>query len=475
VAPSPLALPFAGSPNRCPAIASNEATLLVFAHDVLCCHLWRTNQLRAGKFSRSEWLAGNRLSLTLLIVSTAPTSGAGSFFMPFISWSTALDAAFTFELKSWAFSRNRSSRRPEELRGEDLRIAEDVLAANQRKFELLAADVRSEYAQVVAIDERLGVLREDLRKYQNAKRLKDRGGFGQLKVVEGVCPTCNQPIKDALLAQDRPANPMSLEDNISFLHDQIGTFQEIREESRSALTAKEEQLQTIRRRVEESSTIVRDHKRMLRSDAEAPSVAAIREELFLEQRLDDLKASQQIFNVLLTKFGQMAKRWTSIQSRLKEIRSSGLSAEDSAKIIKLTDLYLEQLKDYGFSSYPLEEIALSSESYRPIVNGYEMGLTSASDAIRSIWAYLIGMLEVRREFETNHIGFIIFDEPKQQSAADLSFAALLKRAANSKSSGQQVIFSTSEKRERFDEMLKKLDCTRKNFDGKMLTPMSQLS
>ena len=73
--------------------------------------------------------------------------------------------------------------------------------------------------------------------------------------------------------------------------------------------------------------------------------------------------------------------------------------------------------------------------------------------------------------DTNHIGFIVFDEPKQQSAADFSFAALLKRAATSKANGQQVIFSTSEKPERLDAMLDGLDCACIKFDGKMLVPM----
>lgn len=356
---------------------------------------------------------------------------------------------------------------------DDLRKAENLLAAAQQSFEELASDVRSERAQVIAIDERLTVLREDMRKYQNAKRLKDRGGFSQMKVVEGICPTCNQPIKDALLDQDRPANPMSLEDNIAFLHDQVETFQEMREESRSALTAKEKQFETIRNSVVELSALVRDYKRMLRSDGEAPSAAAIREELQLEQRLETLTEAQKVLETLVSKFADMAKRWTVIQSRLKVIVSSGLSEEDSAKLTRLNKLYLQQLGEYGFSSYPLAEISLSPESYRPTVNQYEMGLTSASDAIRSIWAYLLGMLEVARSFKTNHIGFIVFDEPKQQSAADFSFAALLTRAATSKAKGQQVIFSTSEKRERLDDMLKNLDCKYIKFDGKMLTPMPQ--
>jgi len=355
---------------------------------------------------------------------------------------------------------------------EDLRKAENAQYEAQQRFDELASDVRAEQAQVIAIDERLTVLREDMRKYQNAKRLQVRGGFSQMKVLEGICPTCNQPIKDALLSQDRPANPMSLEDNIAFLHDQVETFREMREESRSALSAKEKQLETMRGMVLNHSALVRDYKRMLRTDAEAPSAAAIREEIQLEQRLESLMEAQKSLGDTLGKFADMASRWTKIQSRLKEIVSKGLSVGDTAKINRLNKLYLEQLNEYGFSSYPIGEISLSHETYRASVNGYELGLTSASDAIRSIWAYLLGMLEVTRTFiDANHIGFIVFDEPKQQSAADFSFAALLKRAATSKAKGQQVIFSTSEKRERLDEMLKGLDCNYIKFDGKMLAPM----
>ncbi|MBA4105833.1 MAG: hypothetical protein C0485_08750 [Pirellula sp.] len=356
---------------------------------------------------------------------------------------------------------------------EDLRKAEQSLAEVEKIVDDLTGDVRSEGAQVMAIDERLSALREDLQKYQNAKKLRDRGGFSRMKVVDGICPTCNQPVKDALLPQDRPANPMSLEDNIAFLHDQVKTFQEMREESRLALVAKQKQLQALRTSLAEMSTRVRDYKRMLRSDVEAPSAAAIRQEIQLEQRLEVLGDAQSVLAGITQKFSDIANRWTIMRSRLKAILSKGLSEEDSVKLSRLNRVYLEQLAAYGFSSYPLNEVSLSSDTYRPSVNQYEMGLTSASDAIRSIWAYLLGMLEIARSFKMNHIGFVIFDEPKQQSAADFSFAALLARASTSKTSGQQVIFSTSEKRERLDSMVENIDCNYIKFDGKMLTPLSR--
>lgn len=59
----------------------------------------------------------------------------------------------------------------------------------------------------------------------------------------------------------------------------------------------------------------------------------------------------------------------------------------------------------------------------------DLGITSASDAIRVVWAYLLGMLEVARVKDTNHPEFLVFDEPKQQMAtfSFLPFPSLVWR------------------------------------------------
>ena len=75
---------------------------------------------------------------------------------------------------------------------------------------------------------------------------------------------------------------------------------------------------------------------------------------------------------------------------------------------------VSQLESYNFSSFLIEQLSISRESYRPTRDGYDVGLTSASDTIRMIWAYLLAMLEVDRKVQTSHLGFLIFDEPRQQ-------------------------------------------------------------
>ena len=111
----------------------------------------------------------------------------------------------------------------------------------------------------------------------------------------------------------------------------------------------------------------------------------------------------------------------------------------------LRDVLVEQLAAYRFSSVELDELAISPETYQPSFEGIDLGFdVSASDWIRIIWAYLLGLLEVSRTHETNHPKILVFDEPGQQSTDPVSLDQLMNRAAESRAFGEQVIVATSE-------------------------------
>lgn len=352
-----------------------------------------------------------------------------------------------------------------------LRQSEDQLSEVERKLSELVRTTNEERAHILAVDERLGALREDLRKNQDTKRLIERGGISQLPTSKGKCPTCGQAIKDALLPQDRPSNPMTINENVIFIRDQINTFQEMREDSRRVLVANEERIHVLRQDIVSLSSLIRAQKQTLRSDADAPSAAAIREQLLLEQRRDVYVHSQTLIDAELEVFEGIVKEWIGVQAGLRKIKGDGLSDDDKTKLREFNKVFLAQLKEYGFKSYPLEDISISQENYRPSLAGYELGLTSASDTIRTIWAYLLGMLELARTNDSNHLGLVLFDEPKQQSAADFSFEQLLKRAAQCLKSGQQVIFATSEKEDRLDAMLVGVTCNYLKFHDLIISPV----
>jgi hypothetical protein len=105
--------------------------------------------------------------------------------------------------------------------------------------------------------------------------------------------------------------------------------------------------------------------------------------------------------------------------------------------------------------------------------GFDLGFNlSASDMIRTIWAYLYGLMEVARTGETNHLGLLVLDEPRQQQADKVSFAQFAKRAAGTGAERQQVVFLTSEDPQTLAAMLTGVAHQYINFDGKMIQPMA---
>jgi hypothetical protein len=133
---------------------------------------------------------------------------------------------------------------------------------------------------------------------------------------------------------------------------------------------------------------------------------------------------------------------------------------------------LQQLaREFGFSTFPAEELTIDDDSYRPQKEGYEIGFeTSASDAIRLKWAYQLGLLEVCRSHATNHPGMLLLDEPRQQSSSKVSFGRLLERAASHQRGDQQVIVSTSEDFDTLTPILERLQCRKTVFEGYVLQP-----
>jgi hypothetical protein len=127
------------------------------------------------------------------------------------------------------------------------------------------------------------------------------------------------------------------------------------------------------------------------------------------------------------------------------------------------------VKSFGFSTFPVDELGVAEDSFRPEKQGFEIGFElSASDAIRLKWAYQLALLELARYHHTNHAGVLFFDEPRQQETKKASVEHLFRRAVHAREHGQQVIFATSEDREQIDAFLQGLDVNLVAFEGKIV-------
>jgi hypothetical protein len=343
---------------------------------------------------------------------------------------------------------------------------------NARRNSLFRAR-QTEVAQRTSVARRLAALEEDLQKNLDAQKLRNFGSKTSDKFAPDYCPTCSQPIQDTLLAQQASAAVMRIEDNIEYIRSQRTIFQRLSAQVEAAIANIERKLLAATSEVNETNARLRALRADLVAPSHSPSTAAIEARLRTENRLQTLEDVQQRFEEHKLSLVALAQRYAELLAARRALPADRLSEDDRTKLDRFTHVVRQQANHYGFSTFAAREIDISPENFRPQKEGFEIGFElSASDAIRLKWAYLLALMELSRDDITNHPGFVVFDEPRQQATREISFHALLKRASEAKSFHQQVIFATSESRERLSDYLNNIECSFLPFDGYILTHLS---
>ncbi len=81
-------------------------------------------------------------------------------------------------------------------------------------------------------------------------------------------------------------------------------------------------------------------------------------------------------------------------------------------------------------------------------------------------------LSASHDSKTNHPGLVVFDEPRQQEAAEASVAGLLSEASRIANGRSQILIATSEDLPKVKGFLEGIECQLLVFDGKMIAPIS---
>lgn len=357
----------------------------------------------------------------------------------------------------------------------DLAHTEAIVREKEVLLSRLLNTLELENEEIEATKQRLATIKDDLIRNKDAKTLRDMGSKQIIDLNEGHCPICHQTIQDSLVPLEAKQSVMSLDENISFLDEQRKTFELVLVDSQRVAFARERQVVALRKEISDFRTQIRTLRRTLISDGRLPSEEAIRARIELERAIEQDTEVEDRFQKVLEEFSVKSKEWDAIEKELAKLPKSDVTEEDISKINKWTSLLKEQLQEYGFDSLPINEINISSDSYYPEHDGFDLQASiSASDLIRTIWSYLMGMLELARTESTNHPGLLVFDEPRQQSADKISFGALMKRGATSIISGQQVIVFTSEEVTEVETSLKDVPHNLIDFGSeRLLQPIKQ--
>jgi hypothetical protein len=332
----------------------------------------------------------------------------------------------------------------------ELNLAEETVRDQQTLLSRLMDTFEVERQELQRIDDRLRAIDEDLKKNKDLVVLRQLGSRQNSSVEQGACPVCHQSITDSLVPLVDHA-VMTVDENIQFLAEQRRTFATVRVSAEIGVGARRQQVEGLRGELNSSRERVRALRQTLISDGRLPSIAAVQARVQLETGTKADEEAVEQFDSLVEGFADLAEQWQTNKMALEELPKDDLTSHDQEKLTLWTSSLRSQLAQYGFKSFDVGEASISKDSYRPEHAGFDLQTSfdwqtsiSASDLIRTIWSYLTGLLEVSRTVTTNHPGTILFDEPRQQSTRDVSFAELLKRASTSAQHGQQVIFFTSE-------------------------------
>jgi DNA repair exonuclease SbcCD ATPase subunit len=206
---------------------------------------------------------------------------------------------------------DRYTARMKELEAADIPSAEAEAPENERRLaaarekadetmaslEANRAEFSTQLEEHRAIERRITFLEADLKRNQDALRLRNFGSELGKASGEQICPTCHQSVSSELLPTMERAG-MGLEKNISFVRSQLDLY-------RATLASSSEQLSDYRARyraadeeVKERQQEIRGLRQSLVQASEAPARSVIEEIVRRQAFLDKLSSLRQTVEIL---------------------------------------------------------------------------------------------------------------------------------------------------------------------------------
>jgi predicted nucleic acid-binding Zn-ribbon protein len=375
------------------------------------------------------------------------------------------------------------------LEKEELATTEDAAPDLERELATRQSEVASMEAKIgdlrdsmsMAREEinenrrRISALKNDLARNQDAQKLEKFGSRLGRAVSNHTCPTCHQEL-DAELLPVVEVKGMAVDENIRFIRSQIELYQANAEATQDHANSIQLMYESVSSELRESLARIRELGDALRRPSASLARSAIETLVRLQARSNRYRSMQNEADGLADRFGTIAKAVSDLRASLKGLKGDDFTSLDQKKIEFFQNRLQARLQSFSFKTFKSSEILISLEDFRPIAMipdaktgaltvrelGFEM---SASDAIRMKWSYYLALLDVGISFDTNHPGFLVFDEPDQQAIESKDVRSFLLEAAKFESRAQILVAATAEKIAEFDADLVQAGANMIRFEG----------
>ncbi|AJY67081.1 ATP-binding protein [Burkholderia glumae] len=297
--------------------------------------------------------------------------------------------------------------------------------------------------QKAALDELrllLAEASEDLERNKTALKLRNLGAQMEIEVATDHCPTCHQAVDDTLLLGIVTGPLMDLNTNIDYLDSQRRMLQNQINGAAEEIRQSEITVADVARRL----AATHDFCNSLRGDVSTgmtESRAIVRRQIQIELELSNLQALNTQAEALMLTFAEIADRLAANQRDRRALPKETYSDVDLSRISLFEKNFRGNASSFGYESADIDDIRISLDTLTPILSELELreilrpkvqtSLTadsSASDFVRLIWSYLLALYQTSatREFEGQHPGLLLMDEPGQHSMRSASQRALLQ-------------------------------------------------
>lgn len=318
--------------------------------------------------------------------------------------------------------------------------------AVSRKVEFYSQQEDSLLLSIAKVDKKTNQINYDLDRYRQLKRLRDVGSSRELDIKITHCPICNSEMLETFGSIQKGISPLSIEQNIDYLKNQLDFYSGIKERQKNELDI-----------VRKDSIRIKERIKLIEADivslrnSEASHLALFVDDNSIRQRIE-LESSLRDLIKIESQLDRYNARARDIYKDLKLTSEALVIAEKAASksissiiINRLEDALKNSLNSFGYDRSNLDYIKISKQTLRPELDGYDIVAdSSASDYIRIIWSYTLALMELGVEFENvKHSGFVIFDEPRQHEASKKSFNSLLSKSSAMSKLGGQVFIATS--------------------------------
>ena len=256
---------------------------------------------------------------------------------------------------------------------------------------------------------------------------------------------------------------MSIEQNIAHLQNQEKLFKYSLQGHNKTLRDIEHDISVL----EEDINNLRKLQRVLMEDLVKVrgdySSAKVYQRIKIEEDIEKTSLGNEQIITLINAFKLLCEDWKKCLDMKAKLGRGLLSDDDKDTLIELGKIFAQLLQEFRYKSTEhFEDIAISIDTFLPTIDGFDMKYdSSASDELRSTWAFTLALLQISNKKQGNHPKILIYDEPKQQSVVDDSFRVLCDKLLGF-GDGVQIIMGVTASDEGVKKVLNDLEDTKFN-------------